>query len=169
MKNISKQLVLFLFIIMIIFLLATLVIVSNSVIEIFSYNKSIELKSKLPKKEPVIYLYGKEYSKNASELNLSDVSVDDQIAYSLGDFPKLEKVIIKDQMLPMNLQIALEKLYPNIKFYWNVKILDKEVDNTITTLDLSNRGLQQIDEIYGMLAQCCQGIEMLNLSGNYLK
>jgi hypothetical protein len=38
-----------------------------------------------------------------------------------------------------------------------------------TTLDLSNRGLQQIDEIYGMLAQCCEGIEMLNLSGNYLK
>ena len=36
-------------------------------------------------------------------------------------------------------------------------------------LDLSNRGLQQIDEIYGMLAQCCEVIEMLNLSGNYLK
>ena len=38
-----------------------------------------------------------------------------------------------------------------------------------TTLDLSNRGLQQLDEIHGMLAQVCQGIEMLNLSGNYLK
>jgi hypothetical protein len=38
-----------------------------------------------------------------------------------------------------------------------------------TTLDLSNRGLQQIAEIFGMLSQYSQGIEMLNLSGNYLK
>ena len=33
-----------------------------------------------------------------------------------------------------------------------------------TTLDLSNRGLQQISDVTDMLAQCCQGIEMLNLS-----
>ena len=38
-----------------------------------------------------------------------------------------------------------------------------------TTLDLSNRGLKQIDEIYGMIAQYCSGIEMLNLSSNYLR
>jgi hypothetical protein len=38
-----------------------------------------------------------------------------------------------------------------------------------TTLDLSNRGLQQISDVSEMLAQCCQGIEMLNLSSNYLK
>ena len=38
-----------------------------------------------------------------------------------------------------------------------------------TTLDLSNRGLQQIDDIYEMLGQYSQGIEMLNLSSNYLK
>ena len=38
-----------------------------------------------------------------------------------------------------------------------------------TTLDLSNRGLEQISDVNEMLAQCCQGIEMLNLSSNYLK
>ena len=38
-----------------------------------------------------------------------------------------------------------------------------------TTLDLSNRGLQQIDDVYEMLGQYSQGIEMLNLSSNYLK
>ena len=38
-----------------------------------------------------------------------------------------------------------------------------------TTLDLSNRGLQQISDVTDMLAQCSQGIEMLNLSSNYLK
>jgi hypothetical protein len=38
-----------------------------------------------------------------------------------------------------------------------------------TTLDLSNHGLQQINDIYDMLAQNSQSIEMLNLSGNYLK
>ena len=38
-----------------------------------------------------------------------------------------------------------------------------------TTLDLSNRGLQKIDDVYDMLAQCSQAVEMLNLSSNYLK
>jgi hypothetical protein len=38
-----------------------------------------------------------------------------------------------------------------------------------TTLDLSNHGLQQINEIYDMLTQYSQNIEILNLSGNYLK
>ena len=38
-----------------------------------------------------------------------------------------------------------------------------------TTLDLSNRGLQQINDIYEMLAQYSQGIETLNLTGNYFK
>ena len=38
-----------------------------------------------------------------------------------------------------------------------------------TTLDLSNRGLAQISDIQDMLASCSSGIEMLNLSGNYLK
>ncbi len=38
-----------------------------------------------------------------------------------------------------------------------------------TTLDLSNHGLQQINEVYDMLSQNSQAIEMLNLSGNYLK
>ncbi len=38
-----------------------------------------------------------------------------------------------------------------------------------TTLDLSNRGLTQLNEMQEMLAQYSNGIEMLNLSGNYLK
>jgi hypothetical protein len=38
-----------------------------------------------------------------------------------------------------------------------------------TTLDLPNRGLKQIEEIYGMIAQYSTGIEMLNLSSNYLR
>lgn len=145
MKNISKQLILFIFIIMIIFLLATLVIVSNSVIEIFSYNKAIELESKNPKKEPGIFLYGKEFSKNTYELDLSDVTVDDQIAYDLENFPKLEKVIIKNQLLPLNLQMALEKIYPNIKFEWNVKILEQEVANNVDSLDFEKAKIKDLE------------------------
>ena len=38
-----------------------------------------------------------------------------------------------------------------------------------TTLDLSNRGYKDINEIREMLTQYSSGIEMLNLSGNYLK
>lgn len=38
-----------------------------------------------------------------------------------------------------------------------------------TTLDLSKRSLAQITDIQDMLTQCAGGIEMLNLSGNYLK
>ena len=37
-----------------------------------------------------------------------------------------------------------------------------------TTLDLSNRGLAQISDIQDMLGSCSGGVEMLNLSGNYL-
>lgn len=38
-----------------------------------------------------------------------------------------------------------------------------------TTLDLSNRGYQQLSEIQDMLTHYANGIEMFNLSGNYLK
>ena len=109
MKNLSKNFILLLFMIIIIFLTATLVIVSKSVIDIFSYNSKQIEKNSAPKKEPGIYLYGTEYDKNISELILSDGLVDKNIVYVLGDFPKLEKVIIKNQILPINIQIALEK------------------------------------------------------------
>ena len=46
-------------------------------------------------------------------------------------------------------------------------ILNNKMDGT--TLDLSNRGYKDINEIQEMLTQYSSGIEMLNLSGNYLK
>ena len=46
-------------------------------------------------------------------------------------------------------------------------ILINKMDGT--TLDLSNRGYKDINEIQEMLTQYSSGIEMLNLSGNYLK
>lgn len=36
-------------------------------------------------------------------------------------------------------------------------------------LDLSNRGLTQLNEVQGMLSQYSGSIFMLNLGGNYLK
>ena len=46
-------------------------------------------------------------------------------------------------------------------------ILNNKMDGT--TLDLSNRGLKDISEVQQMLSSYSNGIEMLNLSGNYLK
>ena len=46
-------------------------------------------------------------------------------------------------------------------------ILNNKMDGT--TLDLSNRGLKDINEVQQMLSSYSSGIEMLNLSGNYLK
>ena len=46
-------------------------------------------------------------------------------------------------------------------------ILNNKMDGT--TLDLSNRGLKDISEVQQMLSSYSSGIEMLNLSGNYLK
>ncbi len=36
-------------------------------------------------------------------------------------------------------------------------------------LDLSNRGLTQLNDIQGMLSQCSGNVQLINLSGNYLK
>ena len=36
-------------------------------------------------------------------------------------------------------------------------------------LDLSNRGLTQLNDIQGMLSQCSGSVQLINLSGNYLK
>lgn len=36
-------------------------------------------------------------------------------------------------------------------------------------LNLANRGITQISDIYSYLAQWCQNIISLDLSGNYLK
>jgi hypothetical protein len=38
-----------------------------------------------------------------------------------------------------------------------------------SSLDLSNRGLTSLNDVQGMLAQYAPELQMLNLSGNYLK
>ena len=38
-----------------------------------------------------------------------------------------------------------------------------------TSLDLSNRGLSSLDSLIDMISQYAPEIQMINLSGNYLK
>ena len=58
--------------------------------------------------------------------------------------------------------------FKKIKILIYIKnILNNKMDGT--TLDLSNRGLKDINEVQQMLSSYSSGIEMLNLSGNYLK
>lgn len=99
-----------------------------------------------------IYLYNKIYNKDTTEIDLSDINVDSSIFLELSKLPKLKKVTISNQILSQNLQLDLEKKYPNIKFYWKVKILNKTVKNTTKKLDLSNSKIKDIDTFKSSLS-----------------
>ncbi len=97
------------------------------------------------KPDLTVNMLGKIYSEDASELDLSDVKIDDSIVSELFKFPKLKKVDFKNKKLSPNLQYKLEKVYPYIKFNWKVSILDKLVDSNIEKLDLSKCTIDDID------------------------
>ena len=110
----------------------------------FYYNNIPTLASSKQEIPQNIYLYNKIYNKDTTEIDLSDINVDSNIFLELSKLPKLKKVTISNQLLSQNLQLDLEKKYPNIKFYWKVKILNKTVKNTIKKLDLSNSIIKDI-------------------------
>ena len=111
----------------------------------FYVNSEPTLSSSTQEIQKNIYIYNKIYSKETTELDLSNDNVDSNIMLELSKLPKLKKVTINNQILPQNLQIDLEKKYPKIKFYWKVKVLNKTVKNTIKELDLSDSKVKDID------------------------
>ena len=111
----------------------------------FYVNSEPTLSSSTQEIQKNIYIYNKIYSKETTELDLSNDNVDSNIMLELSKLPKLKKVTINNQILPQNLQIDLEKKYPKIKFYWKVKVLNKTVKNTIKELDLSDSNVKDID------------------------
>lgn len=118
----------------------------------FYYNNVPTLSSNKQEISQNIYLYNKTYSKHTTELDLSNDNVDSSILLELSKFPLLEKVTIGNQIIPQNLQKDLEKKYPNIKFYWKVKILNKTVKNTTKKLDLSNSIIKDINTFKSSLS-----------------
>ena len=111
----------------------------------FYVNSEPILSSSTQEIQKKIYIYNKVYSKETTELDLSNDNVDSNIMVELSKLPKLKKVTINNQILPQSLQIDLEKKYPKIKFYWKVKVLNKTVKNTIKELNLSDSKVKDID------------------------
>ena len=83
----------------------------------------------------------KNYNLAIEEIDLTDIGNNGDLIYALGrisKFPGLKKVIIKKKKFSVNMQLDLEKDYPNIEFEWNVRVLNKKVSNKVKKLDLSN-------------------------------
>lgn len=137
-KNILKNVIKSLIILILLAILGTLI--------------CITFKDKLfPKK--IIYpdlgvkINGTNYDHAITEIDLSNIESNGDLIYSLGKiskFPGLQKVKIKNKKLTPDMQLYLEKTYPNISFEWEIKILNKRISNTAKKLDFSNYKIKDL-------------------------
>ncbi len=92
------------------------------------------------------------FPRNISEIDLSNIEIRSSILYDLYEFPRLKKVTFRNQTLTSRIQHVLERVYPNIEFDWNVKILDKTVNSSVEKLDFSNYKIEDLDSFKSELA-----------------
>mgnify|MGYP002861081989 CR=1 FL=1 len=95
----------------------------------------------------IIDIYGLSVREDATELDLSVCTIDDisNIADSLKQFPELKNVNLSDQKLSQELQFKLIDEFPNISFVWDVEIAGKIANSNVTSLDLSNSKINDLD------------------------
>lgn len=102
---------------------------------------------------PTIEIFGLNVREDAEEIDLSSSHIEDTsiIIDSLKQFPDLKKVNLLNQKLAQDLQFELMQTYPNISFEWNVEIAGKTVEYSITSLDLSNAQIEDLDSFKNAL------------------
>ena len=107
----------------------------------------IETKNNLEREYPKIHfdsiaivnLYNQKIYDNAEIIDLSGKSVDSNIMDYLELFDNAVMVNLTNTNLTNREKIALREKFSNIKFVWDVLVLDMNVDSSIEEIDLSNR------------------------------
>lgn len=97
-------------------------------------------------------VYGKRVFEDDEMLDLSDVQVDEDLVSKLTLLPNLRTVNLHNQNLSKDEKLMLIQTFPNIDFKWMVDVLGEEVDNSIETLDLSRKKVQNLDDFKKSLA-----------------
>lgn len=110
-----------------------------------------------------IDIYDQTIREDETYIDLSNTNIDDSIIDLLEQFPKLEKINLSNQKLEINKQLELISKYPNILFEWDVEILDRTVNSSITELDLSNSNVSDIESFKNSL-KLLQNLKYLNMS-----
>ncbi|MBR1654500.1 MAG: leucine-rich repeat domain-containing protein [Clostridia bacterium] len=124
---------------------------ANAQEQLISYEEKQRLMKEFPNYKytgKVYYtVYGKKVLEDDTYLDLSDVQIDDNIIENLSLLSNIKEVNLYNQALSNNKKIELQEMFPNITFRWTVDIMDKNVDYSIESMDLSNRTIQDIEAL----------------------
>jgi len=92
-------------------------------------------------------IYGKKAYETDTSIDLSGVQIDENLTKNLMMLPYLNEVILYNQNFTNVEKLNLKNDFPNLTFKWTINILDEEVDYSIESLDLSNKRVNDIDEL----------------------
>lgn len=92
-------------------------------------------------------IYGKQILEDEKMLDLSNTEIDNNFSENLALLSNLEEVNLYNHLFTKDEQINLQKEFPNITFKWKVQLLSEMVDYNIETLDLSNKKIEDIDDL----------------------
>lgn len=83
-------------------------------------------------------VYGENINTKTYYLNLNNKNIDDNLITILKKFPHLKIVNLSNKEMDLEKQIELKKTFPNINFFFLVKINNKTFKSSDKELDLSN-------------------------------
>ena len=93
----------------------------------------------------------KEFLDNSKEIDFTDCDIDNKLIKYIELFPKLETVNLIGKELDLKFQEYLVNKFPHIKFKWSITIADESFASDITSLDLSNKKIEDKKELYSAL------------------
>ena len=112
-------------------------------------------------------IYGKRVLETDDFLDLSDVTIDDNLEKNLELLTNIKVVNLYNQNLSKEEKIKLIEKFPNIEFKWKVDILGEEIEYNIETLDFSNRTITDINDFKKSLV-LLTNLKKLDLSNSNL-
>ncbi len=99
-------------------------------------------------------IYEDLYNENITELDLSNISVDDKLINYLKPFKNLQKIEFKNNKLKLELMSKLVKEYPNIDFNWPINYQNKTIskeDEKISFINNKNLKIAEIKDLITIL------------------
>lgn len=104
----------------------------------------------------VVYdLYGMTVPEDVTELDLTEVTVDDHLVEHLKKFPSLLSVDLHGQPLTVEEQLTLREALPQVRFGWTVVVAGREVDSLTEELDLSGKAIDDLDALHQAVSLLC--------------
>lgn len=141
MKNILRTVLLLIIVLLVIEIISSYKLYKNTPATKLDYKSNFSIE-----------ISGTKFPSNSSEIDLSNIQVDDSIVKKIALFSNLKKINLKNQNLSNEFQSNLEKQYPNIEFIWDVNILDKKIDSDIDTLDLTKCKVNDLESFKSSLS-----------------